>query len=57
MPIYNVQNQVIGMERPVDPVQLEGLQKDTHLGRMLGVWMGRIQAFLRPRTPLTAKDA
>jgi hypothetical protein len=41
-PIFNERNEVVSYERPISPALLKGLDKDTHLGRMLGVWVGRI---------------
>lgn len=41
-PIFNELNEVVSYERPISPALLKGLDKDTHLGRMLGVWVGRI---------------
>jgi hypothetical protein len=42
IPRFNEKDEVIGYERPMDPTKLSGLKRDTHLGRMLGVWAGRI---------------
>ena len=41
LPVFDGQGNVVAYERPMAPEMLEGVQKDTHLGRMLGVWMGR----------------
>jgi hypothetical protein len=35
-------NEVVGYERAMDPEKMAALRKDTHLGRMLGVWVGRV---------------
>lgn len=42
MPILNSQGKVVAYERAMDPEKLNALPKDTHLGRMLGIWAGRI---------------
>lgn len=42
LPLVDAQGQVTAYERSMAPEKLVGLQKDTHLGRMLGVWAGRI---------------
>ncbi|MRX52052.1 hypothetical protein GI374_16870 [Paracoccus sp. S-4012] len=42
LPILDENGEVVAYERPMDPAQLAKLPKDTHLGRMLGVWAGRI---------------
>lgn len=41
-PIFGQDGSVTGYQRSVDPSFYEGIQEDTHLGRMLGVWAGRI---------------
>lgn len=42
MPVFNADGDVVAYERPMDPDKTQGHQRDTHLGRMLGVWAGRI---------------
>ena len=42
LPIYGEDGQLMGFERPMEASALTSLNKDTHLGRMLGVWSGRI---------------
>lgn len=42
IPILGANDTVVGYERPMDPAKLNGLQRDTNLARMLGVWSGRI---------------
>ena len=42
IPVMDHLGTVIGYERSMDQAKLNGLQRDTHLGRMLGVWTGRI---------------
>lgn len=41
-PIFGANGTVTGYQRSVDSSFYEGIQEDTHLGRMLGVWAGRI---------------
>lgn len=42
IPRFDENGEVVSYERPLAPQKLAGLQKDTHLGRMMGVWLGRI---------------
>ncbi len=42
LPVFDALGNVVAYERSMDPAQLNGLQQDTHLGRMLGTWTGRI---------------
>ena len=42
LPVFDALGNVTAYERSMDPAQLNGLQRDTHLGRMLGAWTGRI---------------
>lgn len=42
MPIYAADGSLMAYERPMAPERLMSLQKDTHMGRMMGVWSGRI---------------
>ena len=42
LPVFDAAGSIVGYERSMDPAKLMGLQKDTHLGRMLGAWTGRI---------------
>ena len=42
LPVYDADKNVAAYEWPVANDQLVGLARDTHLGRMLGVWAGRI---------------
>ena len=42
LPVFDAAGAIVGYERSMDPAKLAGLQKDTHLGRMLGAWTGRI---------------
>lgn len=42
IPLFDGKGAVVAYERAMDPMRLEALQRDTHLGRMLGVWAGRI---------------
>lgn len=42
LPLYDFLGNVMGYEGSMDQAKLNGLQRDTHLGRMLGVWTGRI---------------
>lgn len=42
MPLLDENGDVVSYERSMDPKKLEGVKKDQHLGRMLGVWAGRI---------------
>lgn len=42
MPVYGVDGTVTAYERPMGANRLTALQRDNHLGRMLGVWSGRI---------------
>ena len=41
LPVFDAAGTIVGYERSMDPAKLMGLQKDTHLGRMLGAWTGR----------------
>lgn len=41
LPIYDRQGRVVAYERSVDPNQLIRTNRDTHLGKMIGVWRGR----------------
>ncbi len=40
--LTDADGKVIGFELPMDPDHLQGLNRNRHLGRMLGSWMGRI---------------
>lgn len=42
MPVFDALGNITAYERALDPAKMAGLQRDTHLGRMLGVWAGRI---------------
>jgi len=42
IPRFDKNGDVQAYERPMDPKMLKGIKRDTHLGRMLGVWAGRI---------------
>ena len=42
LPVFDALGNVVAYERSMDPAKLNGLQRDTHLGRMLGAWTGRI---------------
>ena len=42
LPVFDALGNVVAYERSMDPAKLVGLQRDTHLGRMLGAWTGRI---------------
>jgi len=42
MPIYNKDGKIIGYERSLDPEKSSIIEHDNHMGRMLGVWMGRM---------------
>ena len=41
MPVFEEAGQVIAYERAVDPSKLVLLNRNTHLGQLLGVWRGR----------------
>jgi hypothetical protein len=41
IPRFNVAGKVIAYERSLDPAQLERLEHDSHLAKMMGVWRGR----------------
>jgi hypothetical protein len=41
LPIFNADGKIVGYQRPMAPEHLSRLNRDTHLGRMLGVWSGR----------------
>ena len=41
-PVFGANGEVTAYVRSMDPARLEKLPRDEHLGRMLGVWMGRI---------------
>lgn len=42
LPVLNRNFEVVAYERPIAPKHYRSLKKDAHLGRMMGVWMGRI---------------
>ncbi len=42
MPIFDGEGTVVAYQRAMDPEKTDKVQSDDHLGRMLGVWMGRI---------------
>jgi hypothetical protein len=42
LPVLDRNYEVVGYERPLSAKQYNSIQKDDHLGRMIGVWMGRI---------------
>ena len=42
LPVFNTKGTIVAYERPMDPERMAGLKRDTHLGRMMGVWLGRI---------------
>jgi hypothetical protein len=42
LPIFDKEGKIAGHQRPMDPAHTEAMPMDDHLGRMLGVWMGRI---------------
>jgi hypothetical protein len=41
LPIYNAQGQIAAYERHMAPKALAALQRNTHMGEMLGAWAGR----------------
>jgi hypothetical protein len=41
LPIYNAQGQIVAYERHMAPKALAALQRNTHMGEMLGAWAGR----------------
>lgn len=41
MPVFDEMGQVLAYERAMDPAQLDRLERDTNLARMIGVWRGR----------------
>ena len=41
LPVWDENGKIVAFERSIDPAQLERLQPSTHLGAMLGQWMGR----------------
>jgi len=41
-PVFGANGEVTAYVRTMDPARLDKLPRDEHLGRMLGVWMGRI---------------
>ncbi|UKL14807.1 single subunit virion RNA polymerase [Stenotrophomonas phage C121] len=41
MPIYNSRGVVVAFERAYDPSMSAKLERDTHFGKMVGVWRGR----------------
>lgn len=41
MPVFDELGKVIAYERAMDPAQLDRLERDTNLARMIGVWRGR----------------
>lgn len=41
MPIYNGEGEVTGYERSMAPERLDALDRNTHLGEMIGAWAGR----------------
>lgn len=42
LPVFNDKGLIVAYERPMDPDKMVGMKRDTHLGRMMGAWMGRI---------------
>ena len=42
IPIYDDKRQIYAYQRSMDPKKLEATQPDTHMGRVLGAWSGRI---------------
>jgi hypothetical protein len=42
IPVFDGEGNVVAYDRPLMKDKTMGLQKDTHLGRMLGVWSGRL---------------
>tara|TARA_R110002051_G_scaffold265548_1_gene325422 strand:- start:11886 stop:13376 length:1491 start_codon:yes stop_codon:yes gene_type:complete len=42
IPVFDGEGNVVAYDRPLARDKTMGLQKDTHLGRMLGVWSGRL---------------
>lgn len=42
IPVFDGEGNVVAYDRPLARDKTMGLQKDTHLGRMLGVWAGRL---------------
>lgn len=41
VPLYNKDGRLYAYERSIDPNMLQTLERDTHLGKMIGVWAGR----------------
>lgn len=41
IPIFNRDGNVVAYERSVDPVQAAALERETHLGKVMGAWAGR----------------
>lgn len=41
LPIYDVDGDIVAFERSMDPVQVERLKHNTHMGEVLGIWTGR----------------
>ncbi|OAN68285.1 hypothetical protein A8B83_02350 [Rhodobacteraceae bacterium EhC02] len=41
MPVYDTAGMVIGYERSIDPEMIRKMNKNDHLGEMIGAWAGR----------------
>ena len=41
LPVYDGQGEVVAYERSMAPERLEALDRNTHLGEMIGAWAGR----------------
>jgi hypothetical protein len=41
LPVYDAQGQIIAYERHMTPQALAALERNTHMGEMLGAWKGR----------------
>lgn len=41
MPIWDENGEVIAFERSIDPAQMGRMNRNTHLGQMIGAWRGR----------------
>ncbi|QEP29865.1 virion RNA polymerase [Sinorhizobium phage ort11] len=41
LPVYDESGDVIAFERSIDPAQMARMNRNTHLGQMIGAWRGR----------------
>jgi hypothetical protein len=41
LPVFNTKGEIIAYERSMDPVQLERLEYETNLFKIMGIWRGR----------------